>query len=51
MNTYTEKENGDLAINYSLFGAGQGGGYYGGSYYVINYTKSSNTFSIQKNAY
>ena len=48
MNAYSEKENGDLVINYSLFGAGQGGSYYGGSYYVLQYFKSSNTFSIQK---
>lgn len=48
MNAYSEKENGDLVINYSLFGAGQGGSYYGGSYYILQYFKSSNTFSIQK---
>ena len=48
MNVYSENKNGDLAISYFLFGAGQGGGTYGGSCYVIQYFKSSNTFSIQK---
>lgn len=46
MNQYKESENGDIQITYTLFGWRQGGGYLGGSIYVLNYTKSSNTFSI-----
>ena len=48
MNVYAEKENGDLSIGYSLFGMVQGSGYYGGSFYYLQYIKSSNTFSIKK---
>lgn len=48
MNSYTEKENGDLVLVYSLFGPLQGSGYYGGSLYSLQYLKSSNTFALQK---
>lgn len=46
--SYKESENGDIILVYTLFGMTQGDAYFGASTYVISYTKSSNTFAIQK---